>query len=46
MTTELHEVEVDFYKYTCENCDNPIYANYDCPINCPHCEKKVIKNTK
>ena len=45
MTTELYEVEVDFYKYTCDTCDNPIYANYDCPINCPHCEEKCNEKT-
>ena len=37
MTTELHEIEVDFYKYTCESCNIPIYANYNYLTNCLHC---------
>jgi len=45
MTSELHDVEVDYYKYTYENCDNPIYANCDCPTDCPHCEKQCNEKT-
>lgn len=45
MTAELHDVEIDFYKYICENCSNPIYANYDCPTNCPHCKEKCNEKT-
>ena len=45
MNYELQNVEVDFYKYICESCSNPIYANYKCPKNCPHCGKQCNENT-
>ncbi len=45
MEHELQTVEVDFYKYICESCGNPIYANNECPKNCPHCEAKCNEKT-
>jgi len=45
MDHELQTIDIKYYKYTCENCDNPIYANYECPTNCPHCKEQCNEKT-
>ncbi len=45
MEHDLKTIEVDFYKYICESCSNPIYAHYKCLKNCPHCGEQCNEKT-
>ncbi len=42
----LLEANVIYYKYTCESCGNPIYRDYECMDNCPHCGNACGEKTK